>query len=156
MCRGYPFTAQIRDSDTPVLPAVYSTTAPPALRRPSASAASIMASAMRSFMLPGSLYFTTDFHPPWGVRVPPRPRLARFHLVVRGSCWVRAAGQPRAIRLEAGDLVLVPHGSEHTLSDAPETADLTVDPILERTGFSGRGDLVCGGGDGRSATRAGP
>jgi hypothetical protein len=52
MCSGNPFTAQTSDSDTPVLPPVYSTTAPPGLRRPSASAASIMASATRSFMLP--------------------------------------------------------------------------------------------------------
>src|SRR5438093_5505377 len=52
MCRGYLFTAQMRDRDTPVLPPVYSTIVPFALRRPSASAASIMASAIRSFMLP--------------------------------------------------------------------------------------------------------
>src|SRR5262245_40539135 len=52
MWRGYPFTAQISASDTPVLPPVYSTTEPPDLRRPSISAASIMASAIRSFMLP--------------------------------------------------------------------------------------------------------
>ena len=52
MYNGWPFTAQTRDSDTPVLPPVYSTTEPPRGRRPSASAASIMASAMRSFMLP--------------------------------------------------------------------------------------------------------
>ena len=50
--RGYPFTAQTSASETPVLPPVYSTTLPPASRRPSFSAASIMASAMRSFMLP--------------------------------------------------------------------------------------------------------
>src|SRR5208282_1751222 len=43
ICRGYPFTAQIRESDTPVLPPVYSTTEPCAVRRPSASAASITA-----------------------------------------------------------------------------------------------------------------
>lgn len=97
--------------------------------------------------------FTTEFRPPWGVRVARRPRLARFHLVVRGSCWVRAAGQPRAVRLEAGDLVLVPHGNEHMLSDAPDRACLTVDTILERTGFTGRGALVYGGEDAGSPTR---
>src|SRR5437763_136366 len=58
MCSGYRLTAQISDSDTPVLPPVYSTTEPPGLRRPSASAASIMASAMRSFMLPVGFSFS--------------------------------------------------------------------------------------------------
>jgi len=46
MCSGYRFTAHTSESDTPVLPPVYSTTAPPDTRRPSASAASIMASAI--------------------------------------------------------------------------------------------------------------
>src|SRR5882762_7719927 len=46
------FTAHTKASDTPVLPPVYSTTEPPGRRRPFASAASTMASAMRSFMLP--------------------------------------------------------------------------------------------------------
>ena len=52
MKSGCPLTAQTRESETPVLPAVYSTTGPPGFRRPSASAAPIMASAIRSFMLP--------------------------------------------------------------------------------------------------------
>ena len=34
MWRGYPFTAQIRDSETPVLPPVYSTTEPFAVQAP--------------------------------------------------------------------------------------------------------------------------
>ena len=45
---GWPFTAQTSASDEPVLPPVYSTTAWPGRSRPSRSAASIMASAMRS------------------------------------------------------------------------------------------------------------
>ena len=44
--------AQTKASDTPVLPPVYSTTAPPGARRPSAAAASTIARAIRSFMLP--------------------------------------------------------------------------------------------------------
>src|SRR5262245_39090697 len=59
MCSGYPFTAQTRARDTPVLPPVYSTTEPPGLRRPSDSAASIMASAIRSFMLPVGFSFSS-------------------------------------------------------------------------------------------------
>ena len=52
MCNGWRLTAHTKASETPVLPPVYSTTGPRAGNRPSASAASIMASAMRSFMLP--------------------------------------------------------------------------------------------------------
>jgi hypothetical protein len=49
---GIPFAAHTKASDTPVLPPVYSTTEPPGFSRPSVSAASTMASAIRSFMLP--------------------------------------------------------------------------------------------------------
>lgn len=53
--RSYPFAAQMKASETPVVPAVYSTTVPRGTRRPLASAASIAARAIRSFMLPVGL-----------------------------------------------------------------------------------------------------
>ena len=37
----------------------------------------------------GSLYFTTEFTAPWGIRVPAYPNVVRFHLVTRGQCCVR-------------------------------------------------------------------
>ena len=52
MASAWPLTAATRARDTPVLPPVYSITWPPSPRRPSRSAASTIASAMRSFMLP--------------------------------------------------------------------------------------------------------
>src|SRR3984893_12850599 len=52
---GYPFTAQTNARDEPVLPPVYSTTSWPGRRRPSASAASIIARAIRSLYEPVGL-----------------------------------------------------------------------------------------------------
>ena len=45
---GWPLTAQTKASEEPVLPPVYSTTGCPGASRPSRSAPSIIASAMRS------------------------------------------------------------------------------------------------------------
>ena len=104
--------------------------------------------------LRGTLYFTTEFSRPWGLRVPSYERVARFHLVVRGTTWVQVmpAGEP--VQLETGDLVLVPHGAEHKLSDDPDTACRTVDEVVEAAGFTGEGALVHGGGeDGGGPTR---
>ena len=39
--------------------------------------------------LRGSIYFHTHFNPPWGVRVPAYGRVARFHMALRGDCWLR-------------------------------------------------------------------
>ena len=46
--RGYPFTEHTSASELPVEPPVYSTTVCPGCRRPSRSAPSIIAKAMRS------------------------------------------------------------------------------------------------------------
>ena len=52
MWSRYPFAAQTRASEVPVLPPVYSTTVSPGFSRPSSSALEITASAIRSFTLP--------------------------------------------------------------------------------------------------------
>ena len=103
--------------------------------------------------LKGTLYFTTEFGRPWGLRVPARPRVARFHLVVRGNTWVRVIGLDEPMHLESGDLVLVPHGAEHVLADTPDTPCRTVDEVVRLAGFTGRGALVHGGNDTGAPTR---
>ena len=104
----------------------------------------------------GTLYFTTEFTRPWGLRVPCFERVARFHLVVRGSTWVRVVSDQalEPFLLEAGDLVLIPHGTEHVLADSPDTPCRTVDEVVREAGFIGQGALVHGGdGDGTAPTR---
>ena len=54
-CALYPRAAQIKARETPVVPAVYSTTVPPGDSRPSAAACPTIAWATRSFMLPVGL-----------------------------------------------------------------------------------------------------
>ena len=107
----------------------------------------VLSDVLRAVQLRGSLYFFTEFSSPWGVCVPRYGRVARFHLVLRGSCWVRVDGEAEPAHLAAGDLILVPHGTGHELADAPGTPCLTVDRVLEVTGFTGRGALVYGGED---------
>ncbi len=113
----------------------------------------VLSDVLSAVHLRGSLYFFTEFAAPWGVRVPRFGHVARFHLVLRGNCWVRIEGEAEPTLLGPGDLVLVPHGAEHTLTDAPETPCLTVDRVLELTGFAGRGALVYGGEDRGNPTR---
>ena len=106
----------------------------------------VLSEILDHLRLRGTLYFSTSFTRPWGVRVPRFKRVARFHMVVRGSCWVGVEEGERVL-LEAGDLVLIPHGAEHVLADAPESPTPTVDEVVERAGFTGTGALVHGGED---------
>jgi AraC-like DNA-binding protein len=107
----------------------------------------VLSDILDALRLRGTLYFSTEFGRPWGVRVPAYRRVARFHLVVRGHTWVRVLPADHLIHLEAGDLVLVPHGAEHVLADSPDTPCRTVDDVVRMTGFTGTGTLVHGGED---------
>ncbi len=106
--------------------------------------------------LAGTLYFRTELHPPWGIRVPAFEHVARFHLALAGHCFVRVAGEPEATKLAAGDLVVIPHGAEHTLGDAPETPVLSVDEVVRRAGFTGKGSLIYGGESAENKGSASP
>lgn len=90
----------------------------------------------------GTLYFRTEFAAPWSVLVPTYGNVARFHLVTGGHCWVRIDGVAEAIRIEEGDMIMIPRGSQHVLSDAPDRAPVEVDTVMQQSGFAGRGPLV--------------
>jgi AraC-like DNA-binding protein len=113
----------------------------------------VLSDILAAIRLKGTLYFSTEFHPPWGVRVPQLGRVARFHLVMRGTCWVRVEGHRDPIRLETGDLVLIPDGAEHVLADTSDTPCRTVEEVVKAAGFTGRGALVMGSPDDGAPTR---
>ncbi len=94
--------------------------------------------------LSGILYFRTAFTAPWGVEVPSFEKVARFHYVHRGWCFAHVDGEPEALLLEQGDLIIIPHGASHVLSDPKEVEARTVDQVVEESGFTGQGALVVG------------
>jgi AraC-like DNA-binding protein len=91
---------------------------------------------------------------PWGFRVAARPSPA-FHLLTSGSAWLEVDGEPEAVHLQAGDLVILPRGSGHQLRDARGSRVLWLDNILASTppvngrlahgGGGEPAELICGG-----------
>ncbi|MEV8532432.1 AraC family transcriptional regulator [Streptomyces sp. NPDC051211] len=62
----------------------------------------------------------------WGNRFGPDPG-AGFHVVLGGGCWlIPPAGAP--VRLSAGDVVFLPHGAQHGLSDSPDRTLASLPP----------------------------
>lgn len=104
----------------------------------------VLSDILDLLQLRGSLYFRTAFSPPWSVAVPPLGRAARFHLAVQGRCLVRV-GEDDAVQLNSGDLILIPGGAGHVLSDGSDAKPAALDEVLQRSGFSGEGTLVFGG-----------
>lgn len=101
----------------------------------------LLSEVLRSVALAGSISFLVEATTPWITRAPaartfaalllPREQhLVSFHVVTAGSCWGGLEGQP-AQRLEAGDVLLVPHGAPYRLAD-PDPAradDASYDPL---------------------------
>lgn len=91
----------------------------------------------------GTLYFRTEFAGRWAVTVPTLESAARFHLVIKGRCHVAIAGGPAHV-LHPGDLILVPRGKSHILSDSARTTAPPLETVIERSGYTGNGLLVYG------------
>ncbi|MEM9194610.1 MAG: AraC family transcriptional regulator [Myxococcota bacterium] len=57
-----------------------------------------------------------DYWAPWGVSLG-SARAAGLHYIEAGSCWLRL--EDKAVELRQGDVVFLPHGTPHSLSDSP-------------------------------------
>lgn len=112
----------------------------------------VLSDIFETIRLRATLYFRTDFSPPWAVTVPAFAQAARFHLVVQGRCHV---GLPsgRGIDLMAGDLILISRGYEHTLSDRAGRKPLALERVVAESGYDGRGAFVVGAGDPQATTQ---
>jgi AraC-like DNA-binding protein len=91
------------------------------------------------------LYFRAELTAPFSVLVPEDRHVIRFHVASEGSCWIKVATS-EPTRFGAGDLVLVPHGAAHILSDVPDSRPVPLPDVLSRSGFDGAGPLSFGGG----------
>jgi AraC-like DNA-binding protein len=85
-----------------------------------------LSDVLREVRLTGSVFFLVDALTPWVSAAPAAPtllpavlpraqHLISYHVIREGRCWCRMSGQPDA-PLEAGDVLVVPHGDAYTLS----------------------------------------
>jgi AraC-like DNA-binding protein len=130
-----------------------------------------LSDVLRTVRLTGALFFLTDASPPWRMELPDGGTLApallpraqhviSYHVVTRGSCWggLRSGA---AIRLEPGDVLVLPRGDAYVMSTGagarggPSAAEVLAFmremaagrlPFIAREGGAGaeRLHLVCG------------
>lgn len=75
--------------------------------------------------LEGVVWSETRPRAPWSFRARPGPD-APFHYLLEGRAWILASdGVPR--RMEAGSLVILPHGDGHVLCDDPATPPIGIE-----------------------------
>jgi AraC-like DNA-binding protein len=89
----------------------------------------ILSDLLRSVRLRGVLFYYVNGRQKWAAEAPASREIAaavmpdsehvmEYHVVTRGSCWGAIVGET-PVRLEAGDIILFPHGDPHVMSSAP-------------------------------------
>ncbi|HEX6810305.1 MAG TPA: AraC family transcriptional regulator [Planctomycetota bacterium] len=84
---------------------------------------------LRTVRLTGAVFFDIEAAAPWAEMQPPGPTIARsvlpgvqhlisYHVVTSGHCFGGRVGD-EPVRLEAGDVIVFPHGDAHVMSSAP-------------------------------------
>lgn len=106
----------------------------------------VLSKVLDSLHFNGSFYFATDFYSPWSVEVPKYKNVARFHYVARGLCWVRVGESAEPVRLSAGDIIIIPHGTRHILSDTEDRDPISLDEAFAKNNYEGHGLFTIGGG----------
>jgi AraC-like DNA-binding protein len=124
----------------------------------------VLSDVLQMVRLEGALFLNAELHEPWCVEVPKgsdvaqvlRPgaeNLAICHMILEGRCWVQLpACDP--VPVEAGDVVVLPHGDSHIVGSGLRHAPVNIDhliqvklPELNLIRYGGQGDqavVVCG------------
>jgi len=125
----------------------------------------VLSEVLKVVKLQGAMFYNGEFSSPWSFCSPPSHRVAPYvtkgashviiyHLLTEGQASARLVDGER-ISLEAGDIVIFPHGDEHFIENGPPTKPVDMMKELARI-FSqglklsrsgGRGEVtrfVCG------------
>ncbi|HEX6519762.1 MAG TPA: AraC family transcriptional regulator [Streptosporangiaceae bacterium] len=103
-----------------------------------------LADVLTTARLGGAVFARTAPRAPWGMAFAASP-MAGFHIVVHGTCYLSVAdGSDVTAELHQGDVVLLCHGSPHTVCSAQNVRARPFGEIL-RARTDPEADLVFGG-----------
>ena len=92
----------------------------------------VLSELLSAVRLTGSVFFDVTATAPWVAEAPPSAQIANdvtpgaqhaieYHVVTQGSCWISLVNDSsfEPVRLEAGDIAVMPQGDPHAVSSAP-------------------------------------
>ncbi|HEX9036836.1 MAG TPA: AraC family transcriptional regulator [Ktedonobacterales bacterium] len=100
----------------------------------------VLSDTLRVLRLSGAVFFTARFASPWGIFSPPAGALAQFlslstdcvtpfHVVVEGRCAINLENH-QTIELDAGDVIILPHGAAHVMGNDQQTDPMPLGALL--------------------------
>lgn len=106
----------------------------------------VLTTVMNAVRLVSRVFCRSELRAPWGMSLP-ASEYAHFHVVERGGAWLRLEGH-EPVALAGGDLVVVPHGTGHTLTDSPRTRARPLPDLAGPHPRAGGCAVMRGGGSG--------
>src|SRR5690348_6382880 len=116
----------------------------------------VLSEVLKVVRLDGAFFYNAEFSSPWSVRSPPSRVLADYlapgaghviiyHLLTEGHGFARLEdGEP--VPLEAGDIVIFPHGDAHIMDNGAQVKTVDLGKELERVVSQGLRIARMGGG----------
>ncbi|MBM3854848.1 MAG: AraC family transcriptional regulator [Verrucomicrobia bacterium] len=122
----------------------------------------VLSEVLHAVKLDGAVFFNGEFSSPWCARQPDACAMASYlpvgskhviiyHLVTEGRGYVRVEQNGSSIPLEAGDIIIIPHGDAHLMGNGPPVTP--VDSAEELRQVLAEGKLMSQFGGGGELTR---
>ena len=117
----------------------------------------VLSEVLRAVKLDGAMFYNAEFSAPWAARSidartvtsslsPNSQHVIIFHLLTEGRAYAHVEGDDRPIPLNAGDILIVPHGDAHILGNGLSVTPVDRAQVLEQVLSQGLKVSRMGGG----------
>jgi len=117
----------------------------------------VLSEVLKAVKLDGALFYNAEFSAPWAAHSidartvtsylsPNSQHVIIFHLLTEGHGYAYVAGDDRPIPLNAGDILIVPHGDAHILGNGLRVTPVDRAQVLEQVLSQGLKVSRMGGG----------
>ena len=117
----------------------------------------VLSEVLKAVKLDGALFYNAEFSAPWAAHSidartvtsylsPNSQHVIIFHLLTEGQGYAYVTGDDRPIQLNAGDILIVPHGDAHILGNGARVTPVDRAQVLEQVLSQGLKVSRMGGG----------